>query len=112
MTTVCSILSIIVIVVTIYHDITKGGIWFQRSGGIVTALGTFLLIWNIFRDGEIKTSSNSVLIEPEFTNGDPRNTLENSLKKVTNIIIDTRTIKIGTIITIIGAIISSFGDLI
>lgn len=106
MTIIFIILTLIIVVVSVHHDtILKKGRWFQRSGGIISSLGTFLLIWNIAKNGIIKSATDQHIIDGGHFEDDISKTITEETK---NII----AVWVSTILIILGTLASSFGDLI
>lgn len=99
---------ILSIIVSVNHNlIFKEDHWFQRSGGIITSLGTFLLIWNIVKNGVVKTAED--INTTDGGNFDNKNEFTETIsKEIKNIM----AVYVGTILIILGTLISSFGDLI
>jgi len=111
MTIAFIILSLVSIVFSVKHDLMfKGDHCFQRSGGIITSLGTFLLIWNIVKNGVVKTAENIHTTDGgTFDSKNPEDEFTETISEESKNII---AVYIGTILIILGTLISSFGDLI
>jgi hypothetical protein len=81
--------------------------WFQRSGAICSTLGVLLAIRCVLRKGVRQAVEDSRIIDGGGAAPTPED-----LEAQRQLHLDGKALLIGSILSILGALISSFGDLI